>query len=237
MLTTRLAAAAATAATVLVLAGCSGGGGDSAQADEPSPAEVLAEAKRTLDDTSGLTLRLDTSDLPEGVAGITTASGAATTSPPAFDGTISVVLAGSGVEVPVVAVDDKVYAQIPFTPGWSDVDPGDYGAPDPAQLVHDEHGFSSLLPVTEDPVEGESVRGGSDNSEVLTEYSGTVPGSAMKRVIPSASGDSFDVVYQVTDDGELRRADLTGVFYPDSASMTYTVDFTDYGSTPTITAP
>jgi lipoprotein LprG len=59
----------------------------------------------------------------------------------------------------------------------------------------------------------------------------------MKQVIPSASGDSFDVVYQVTDDGELRRADLTGVFYPDSAPMTYTVDFTDYGSTPTITAP
>lgn len=227
---------AAVAATVLLLAGCTGDDG-AGSADAPGPEEVLAQAKETLDSTSGLQLDLSTRDLPDGVAGITAASGAATPSPPAFDGTIAVVLAGSSVEVPVIAVDGKVWAQIPFTPGWSDVDPADYGAPDPAALVDSERGFSSLLTATEDVEEGESVRGGADNSEILTEYTGTVPGSAMEQVIPSASGDTFDVAYQVTDGGELRRADLTGIFYPGSASMTYTVDFTDYGSSPEITAP
>lgn len=221
----------------LLLAGCSGDDGSEASPGEPTPEEVLAEAGTTLEETSGLRLGLSTDNLPQGVTGITAATGAATTSPPAFDGTITVVLAGTNVEVPVIAVDGKVSAQIPFTQGWSDVDPADYGAPDPAQLVHSDHGFASLLEVTEGVEEGESVRGGADNSEVLTEYTGTVPGSAMKRVIPSSSGNSFDVTYQVTDDRELRRAELTGVFYPSSASMTYTVDFTDYGASPEITAP
>jgi lipoprotein LprG len=238
LLPRRLAAALlASGLTVGLLAGCTGDDPDQAAADEPTPEQVLAEAKATLDETSGLRLDLTTDDLPQGVAGITSASGVATTSPAAFDGTISVVLAGQGVEVPVIAVDDRVHAQIPFTTGWSDVDPADYGAPDPAQLVHSDHGFSSLLAVTDDLQEGESVRGGTDNSEVLTEYTGTVPGSEMERVIPSASGDSFDAAYQVTDDGELRQAVFTGVFYPGSAPMTYTVDFSDYGSSPEITAP
>ena len=30
---------------------------------------------------------------------------------------------------------------------------------------------------------------------------------------------------------------LTGVFYPDSAEMTYTVDLADYGTTKDIVAP
>ena len=84
---------------------------------------------------------------------------------------------------------------------------------------------------------GESVRGGSDNTEVLTTYTGTVPGAAMKKVIPSASGDRFDAEYAVTDDGELRQAVLTGVFYPDSTVMTYTVDLAAYGTTRDIVAP
>ena len=47
-------------------------------------------------------------------------------------------------------------------------------------------GFSSLLPRPTTLEEGESVRGGEDNDEVLTEYTGTVPGDAVKNVIPSA---------------------------------------------------
>ena len=82
-----------------------------------------------------------------------------------------------------------------------------------------------------------SVRGGADNTEILTTYSGTVPGSAMKAIIPSSSGDSFDVEWQVTDDGELREATLTGVFYPHAEEMTYTVDFADYGTEKDIAAP
>ncbi len=136
----------------------------------------------------------------------------------------------------MIAVDDKVYAQIPLTPGWQDIDPGDYGAPDPAQLMSTDQGFSSLLPATKDLEKGESVRGGEDNKEVLTEYTGTVSSDTVKNVIPTASGD-FEATYTITDDGELRSAELTGVFYPDSESMTYTVTFEDYGTDKDITAP
>ena len=135
-----------------------------------------------------------------------------------------------------IAVDDTVYAQLPFTPGWNKVNPKEYGAPDPSNLVG-EDGFAGLLEQTESPEAGESVRGGADNTEILTTYTGTVPGSAMKSIIPSSSGDSFDVEWQVTDDGELREATLTGVFYPHAEPMTYTVDFADYGTEKDITAP
>ncbi|HQR26766.1 MAG TPA: LppX_LprAFG lipoprotein [Nocardioides sp.] len=221
---------------VTLLTGLTGCSDSQASPEGKSPEQVLAEAKTTLDETSGLRLRLATDDLPEGVQGLTAATGAATHAP-AFDGTISVIFAGQSVDVPVVAVDRRVYAQIPLTIGWSDVDPSEYGAPDPAALMDPETGLSSLLPATEGLTEGDSVRGGADNDEILTEYTGTVPGAAMKQVIPSATGDSFDVTYTVTDGGELRQAVLTGVFYAGSPSMTYTVDFEDYGSTPEITAP
>ena len=231
----RLAAAATAALLALpVLTACSGD--DSQAAPEgPTPAEVLADAAARLTETSGVDLTLSTPSLPDGVSGITRAEGTITDAP-AFDGSITVVFAGQTVDVPVIAVDDTVYAQLPFTPGWNEVNPKEYGAPDPSGLVG-EDGFAGLLELTESPEAGESVRGGADNSEVLTTYSGTVPGDAMDAVIPSSSGDSFDVEWQVTDDGELRTATLTGVFYPRADPMTYTVEFADYDTELEITAP
>ena len=64
-----------------------------------------------------------------------------------------------------------------------------------------------------------------------------MPASFVETVIPSASGDDFDATYTITADGELREAELTGVFYEDSAEMTYNVNFEDYGTTKEIKAP
>jgi lipoprotein LprG len=229
---------ATTAAAVLLslplLAACSGAEGDD-EAEEASPEEVLADAATTLTETSGVELTLSTDQLPEGVSGITRAVGTVTNAP-AFEGSITVVFAGQTVDVPVIAVDDTVYAQLPFTPGYDKVNPKEYGAPDPSGLIG-EDGFAGLLGLTESPEAGESVRGGADNTEILTTYSGTVPGDAMDAIIPSSSGDSFDVEWQVSDDGELRKATLTGVFYPRAEPMTYTVDFADYGTEKDIAAP
>jgi lipoprotein LprG len=222
------------ALTALSLGACSGsdeGGGGS----DATPEEVLAAAKTNLDETSGVQLTLSTKDLPDGVTGVEKAEGVGTHAP-AFEGSITVVLSGQAFEVPVVAVDDKVYAQVPLTTGWQDIDPSEYGAPDPAQLMSTDTGFSSLLPATTDLEKGDSVRGGADNKEVLTEYTGTVPGDAVKNIIPTAAGD-FEATYTITDDDELRSVRLTGVFYPDSESMTYTVTFEDYGTDKDITAP
>ena len=216
----------------LALTACSG---DEAAGEEQTPAEVMALAKTTLDETSGVNITLSTDNLPSGVTGITKAAGVGTHAP-AFDGSITVVLAGQPFEVPVIALDGKVYAQIPLTPGWQDVDPGEYGAPDPARLMSTDTGFSSLLPATTGLEAGDSVRGGDNNAEILTEYTGRVPDSAVKNVLPGATGD-FDAAYTITANGELRTAVLTGVFYPDSEEMTYTIAFDGYGAEPEIAAP
>jgi lipoprotein LprG len=219
------------AVLVAGLSACSSGTGSDAEAEE-----ALATARDHLVETSGVKLHLTTDDLPSGISGLTGAEGVATNAP-AFDGTITVELSGSTAQVPVIAVDDTVHAELPFSSGWSEVDPLDYGAPDPAGLIDPDDGFPGLLDVTEDAEVGKSVRGGKDNREVLTTYTGTVDGDAMKKVIPSSAGDSFDVEWQITDDGELRKAVLHGAFYPDSDDMTYTITFADYGTTQDITAP
>ncbi|HEY0949440.1 LppX_LprAFG lipoprotein [Nocardioides sp.] len=228
---TALLAAVLTALPVAAT-GCSGDSDGGSAAD---PEEALATAKQHLDDTSGVTIALTTDDLPAGVTGVEKAEGVLTDAP-AFDGKITVPLAGQAIEVPVIAVDGKVYAEVPFTSGWQDIDPAEYGAPDPAQLMSADNGFSTVLSATTDLEKGKSVRGGEDNSEVLTEYTGTVPGDVVANVIPSASGD-FDATYTITDDGDLRSAELTGVFYEDSDPMTYTVTFEAYGTEKDITAP
>lgn len=220
------------AALVLALAGC---GGEDAQDSGPTPAETLASAKETLDQTPGVRVSLSTEDLPRGVDGVVAAEGIGTHAP-AFDGSITVAFGGAIFDVPVISVGDTVWAKVPLTIGWSDIDPGDYGAPDPATLMSTETGFSSLLIATDDLAEGDSVRGGEDNDEVLTEYTGSVTGEVMANIIPSATG-SFDVTYTLTDTDELRDMTMTGVFYPDSTSMTYTVGFSDYGTEQDIVAP
>lgn len=225
--------ATATGVILVLGAGCSAAPDEDAG---PTPAQVMAAAKQTLDDTTGVRIDLSTENLPEGIDGVVGASGVGTHAP-AFDGTITVALGGATFDVPVISVDDIVYAKIPLTIGWSeDIDPAEYGAPDPARLMDTEAGFSSLLTAAEGLQAGESVRGGEDNDEVLTEYSGTVAGDVMTNVIPSASG-SFDVTYTVSAGDELRTMTMTGVFYPDSSPMTYLVAFNDYGTQRDIVAP
>ncbi|WP_299055611.1 LppX_LprAFG lipoprotein [uncultured Nocardioides sp.] len=235
---TRVRRTAGLLAGLVVLAGvsaCSGGGDEGTGEEGQSPEDVLAEAKQNLDDTPGLNITVETEELPDGVQGVSSADGAVNRQP-AFDGELGVETALGGADIPVIAVDDTVYAQLPLGPGWQEVDPAQYGAPDPARLLDTENGFSALLTATEDVEEGETVRGGEDNSEVLTEYTGTVPGEAVQFLIPGAQGD-FDAVYTIDDETLLRRTVLTGEFYPDTEPIPYVITFDDYGLDVEITAP
>jgi lipoprotein LprG len=214
------------------LSGCSGGAEETA---EESPEEVLQAAKATLDETSGVHVVLSTDSLPDGIAGILSADGIGTHAP-AFEGTLKVVASGISADAEVVAVDDVVWAKLPFTTKFEDIDPADYGAPDPADLMATEGGLSSLLTSVEDVTEGAQER---DGELLVTEYTGTVPGDVVAGIIPTASADSdFDARFTVTDENVLNEAVLTGPFYPEaSEDVTYTIKFDRYGTSKDITAP
>jgi lipoprotein LprG len=220
------------AVALVVAPAVTGCGGTSSHDD---PAAALTAARHELETTSGVSLSLTTDDLPDGVQGLKSASGTVTDAP-AYDGTLGVVTDIGSFSVPVRAVDGKVYAQIPLTPGWSEVDPSDYGAPDPAQLLSADSGVPSILAATSDAKSGKDVRGGTGNKEVLATYTGTVPASAVSSIIPGATG-SFDATYAMTSDDELREVTLTGSFYSGHPANTYTLTLTDYGTTKDVTAP
>ena len=221
---------ALTVAAAFVLGAC--GGSD--EQDGRAPEEVLASAKTTLDETSGVHIVLSTDELPPGTSGILNADGIGTHAP-AFEGTLKVATSGITADAEVVAVDDLVYAKLPFTTDFTPIDPGDYGAPDPAALMGTEGGLSSLLTAVEGVEEGDPARAG---ELVLTVYTGTVPGDVVASIIPTASADSdFDATFTVTDDDVLNEAVLTGPFYPGGDDVTYTIKFDEYDTSKNITAP
>lgn len=230
MTPTRRTLAVAAAVSALALGGCTSDGG----ADERDPEEVLAAAKTELDETSGVHVRLETEELPATVSGILSAVGVGTHDP-AFEGDLRVSMNGIAADVEVVAAQGKVYAQLPFTTEFVEVDPADYAAPDPAALMEPEGGLSSLLTAAEDVEEGEQVRSGED---VLSSFSATVPGGTVAGIIPSASADhDFDARFTVDDEERLREAVLTGPFYPDADDVTYTIVFDEYGTEADISLP
>lgn len=222
-------AAALVVIAALALGGCTGGDA----ATQRSPDEVLAAAKSTLDGTSGVHLSLETEDLPPSVDGILSATGVGTHDP-AFEGDLKVLTGGLSVDVPVVAAQGKVFAKLPFTTEFVEVDPADYAAPDPAALMDTDSGLSSLLVAVEGVEEGKQVRSGED---VLASYTGTVPGDVVAGIIPSAAADDFDAKFTIDDRDRLREAVLTGPFYPGGGDVTYTIAFDDYDTTADITAP
>ena len=202
-----------------------------------SAEEALAAAKKTLDETSGVKITMSTEDLPNGVTGITSAEGTGV-HPSAFEGTFKLSVSGLPADAEVIAVDGTTYAKNSLLlPDWTAIDPSDYGAPDPAKLMDPDGGFSGLLAAAEDVKTGDSVRGGEDNKEIFTEYTGTISSDAVEALIPTAEGD-FDFTYTISDDDELREAVLKGAFYgEDEGEVTYTLNLDDYGTEKEITAP
>lgn len=196
--------------------------------------QVLPAAKKLLDETSGVKLELSTDDLPDGVDGLMDATGVGT-HPPAFEGSVELLVKGLKMNVPVIAVDDLVYAKLPFTIRYADIDPAEYGAPDPAQLMAPTTGLSSWLTAVTDVEQGDDVREG---ETVLSSYSGNLPGESVVGVIPSAdkSGD-FPVTFHIADNGELRSLDVSGPFYGKDGEVDYTITLSGYGTDEDITAP
>lgn len=234
---TRTAALAASALlTASTLVACAGGGEDAAY--DGSADDALADARKQLDDTSGVHIEVESTGLPKGSSGLTAADGVAV-HPASFEGTFTGTLSGLSQDGDVVAIEDDVWLKLPILgPEFENVDPGKYGAPNPADLIATDGGLSELLTETEDAEKSdEAVRGGENNEDELTEVTGTIPGDLVTVLVPNAGGDEFDVTYLITKDGELREMEITGEFYEGTDDTTYTLTFTDYGTDEEITAP
>jgi lipoprotein LprG len=223
--------------TVAGLSACTDDSGDGDDSGGGDPEAVLAAAKKSLDETSGVEISLSTKDLPGGVTGISSASGTGV-HPSAFEGTFKLSVSGLPADAEVIAVDGTTYAKNSLLlPDWTEIDPSDYGAPDPAKLMDADGGFSGLLASATDVEAGDTVRGGEDNKEILTQYTGTISSDAVEALIPTAEGE-FSFTYTISDDDELREAVLKGAFYgADEGDVTYTLTLDDYGTEKEITAP
>jgi lipoprotein LprG len=220
-------------AASVVLAGCSGSSDDDA-VDPDQLQSRLSAARTTLDSAETIDIALATDAVPSGVSGLKSAKGRGNHSP-AFDGKVTVVTGGASIDADVIAVDGKVYAKTGFSPVYLTIDPDTLKAPDPASLLAKDTGITQILDKTEDLTEGGKSRDGSD---VLTTIKGTLPGSVVKDIIPSAAADeTFAVTYRLDDEDVLRDATLKGPFYPGGDDVSYTVTLTTSDTAVTIEPP
>ncbi|WP_018157953.1 LppX_LprAFG lipoprotein [Demetria terragena] len=191
----------------------------------PTPKQRLQATKKVMDASSGMHLTLTSKGVPDSATGVIKGEGDGGPAP-AFKGTLTAAIAGTQADVPVVAVDGKVWAKLPIWPDMRTVQPKDYGAPDPALLFSREKGISSLLPKTKNPKFGAERRDGNDVVRVITgELIGTDVVATFSLGNP---GLKYDVTYLVTSKNELRSAALRGVFFND-ATTTYTLRLDEYG--------
>lgn len=236
----RVRLASAPALTLLVaaaLVGCTGGDDSGTQTEGQAPEEVLAQAKDELDETSGIRVSMSTDEDPGGDY-LSEATGVIVADPAAFEGQISGRVSGlPGSDIGVVSVDGIVYIDVPLM-GWTDeFQPDQFCAPDPATLLDPDAGVSGVLTAATDLSAGEAERSTEDASVVITPYTGTVPGDAIRDILPCAEGEEVEATFQVDGDGRLVSADLTGAFFPDSDAVTYRIAIEEYGVTQDITAP
>ena len=221
---------AALLVATLALSGC---GGDS-KAAEPSPTEVMTQAKKNFDEAESVRIALSTAATPSAGNGVLGADGVLTQDP-AFQGDVKVVLGGLTATVPITAVGGKVYAKLPLQTKFSVIKPSEYGAPDPSDFADPEQGLSSLLTKMTDLKKGEEKRSA---DQILTTYTGTVPGEAVKKIIPSAdAGSTYQTQVGVDEDGYAVTVKVTGSFFSGNDDVTYDVKFGEYGEPATITPP
>jgi lipoprotein LprG len=216
----------------LVLSGC--GAQKSEKKKGASPSSVMTSAKKKFDDASSVHIALSTKSTPSKGNGVLGATGDVTHDP-AFKGDVKVVLGGLTATVPITAINGKVYAKLPLQTKYATIKPSEYGAPDPASFADPGKGLSSLLTKIDGLKKGKQTR---DGDQILTSYTGTLPGEAVKQIIPSAdSGSTYKTKVGVDDKGYATKVGITGPFFADGKDVTYDVGFSKYDKGVKISAP
>ena len=227
----RVAALSVVLALLVALTAC---GGSDAATKGKSTQDVLALAKQKFDGAKSVHLVLSTKDTPTKGDAVLGADGTLTHQP-AFEGKVTVVLGGFNADVPVVSVDDKVYAKLPLTPKYVTIDPSEYGSPNPADFADPNKGISGLLLQLQGAKKTGQKR---DGDQVLTTYAGTLSGSYVKPIIPSASeSGSYRTTVGIDQDGRISTLEISGGFFAHDGDVTYDVRFADYDKSVKISAP
>jgi lipoprotein LprG len=214
---------------VPALAGCG--------SDEPTETatDLLERAKQTLDEASSAHFVLTSDGAPD--TGTLLVGGEGDIArPSSFEGTLQVLAMGSTLDLEVVSVDGTVYAQLPFTSEFSEVDPAQFGFGDPGALLDPETGISQLLAEAASAELGEERR---VDGEVVREIAAELPGELVEQILTSADPSRpVTATFSVATDGaQLRRAELTGPFFSADEDATFTLELSDFGADVEITAP
>jgi lipoprotein LprG len=216
--------------TAPVMAACSG----SSSSSETAP-QLLARAKTTLDKASSAHFVLTSQNAPTTGTALVGGEGNIAR-PSSFEGSLKVLAAGATVDLKVVSVAGKVYAQLPFTSNYSVVDPKAFGFGDPGALLDPQTGISQLLKAATGAKLGSEKRIG---GETVREVSAQLPGTLVQQILTSQDpakpvAATFAVV---SASGQLRRAVLTGPFFSATQNATFTLELSKFGAHVTITAP
>ncbi|MCW2786991.1 MAG: hypothetical protein JWP74_3508 [Marmoricola sp.] len=225
---------AVTVALAALLAGCGGSSGGSTSGGGAAVAAALAKAKKNFDAASSVHLTMTTKATPTSGDAVLGADGTLTHQP-AFEGNVKVHISGLTANVPIVSLNGKVHAKLPLTTSYTVINPGEYGAPDPADFADRSHGISGLLL----KLTGATKTGQSRNGKtVVTTYAGTLTGALVKPIIPSANGTgTYKTVVGIDDQGVLTTLSVTGDFFASSGAVTYDLVFSDYNKNVTISTP
>jgi lipoprotein LprG len=224
------AVASSVLVAVIALTGC---GGSSGGGDKPADVEsALRTAKENFDKATGVHFKLSTDADPSGDA-ILGADGKLTDQP-AFEGTVKAKYKGFNIDVPVVSVDGTFYANLPFSGGFAKHDPSEFNAPDPADFIAKDKGFSGALLELQDAKKDGEKRSG---SQIVTTYSATLSGALVHSIVPSANATKdFKAVVGIAE-GKLTTLAITGDFFQDGTNATYKLVFDDYDKIAKISAP
>lgn len=223
-------------AATLALTACSddgdGGGGSTSDGNPQAQLETAADL---LNEASSVTFLLEGDDLPDDGTVVVGGEGVAVP-PSSFEGEIRIRAGALPATIKVVSVDGTLWAQLPLTSGFDEVDSDELGFGDPGLLIDPDHGVSQLLTSGTEITAGEQVR---VDGDVYDQVESVLPGELVGEVLTIAdpSAEVRAVWALDAETGQLRQATLTGPFYDGDDEQTYTVSLDDYDEPAEISAP
>ncbi len=236
MLVTSARALALAVLAAAALTGCTGDrDAPAASATPKDAATTLKEARAKLDATSSVHFTLTSGEVPQVPAALLGGDGVAAR-PDLFKGALDVRIAGVQAKVDVVSSGGTLYAKLPFTTGFSAVDPEQFGLNDPGTFMSPDKGLTRLLGEATGATFGEKSRAGAD---VVQEVRATIPGAVVAEVLTTTDPTQpVPAVFGVVEGSqELRRATLTGPFFERGTRSTYTLVLDRYGQQVDIRVP